>query len=92
MYLLGIDLGTSGVKALLIDATGRVIATATETYPLYTPQPLWAEQDPNEWWDATCRAIRQLLSTSQVNPAEIKGIGLSGQMHGSVFLDEAGES
>ncbi|MDW8052667.1 MAG: xylulokinase [Armatimonadota bacterium] len=92
MYLLGIDLGTSGVKALLIDAAGRVIATATETYPLYTPQPLWAEQDPNEWWDATCRAIRQLLSTSQVNPADIKGIGLSGQMHGSVFLDEAGES
>ncbi len=92
MYLLGIDLGTSGVKALLIDAAGKVVASASESYPLYTPQPLWAEQDPNDWWDATCRAIRRLLSDSGVPSASIRGVGLSGQMHGSVFLDERGES
>ncbi len=92
MYLLGIDLGTSGVKALLMDAAGKVVASASESYPLYTPQPLWAEQDPNDWWNATCRAIRCLLTDSGVPSASIRGVGLSGQMHGSVFLDERGES
>ncbi|MFN4034265.1 MAG: xylulokinase [Fimbriimonadales bacterium] len=92
MYLLGVDLGTSGVKALLIDTSGTVIASASESYPLYTPQPLWAEQDPNDWWRATCRAIRAVLSQSGVAAEQVRGVGLSGQMHGSVFLDERGES
>jgi xylulokinase len=92
MYLLGIDIGTSGVKALLIDAAGRVVASASESYPLYTPQPLWAEQDPNDWWNATCKVIRRVLADSGVTASEIRGVGLSGQMHGSVFLDENGES
>lgn len=88
-YLLGIDIGTSGTKALLIDASrdGRVVASSTKTYPLYTPKPLWAEQEPEDWWQATIAAIREILDESGVNPKEIKGIGLSGQMHGSVFLD-----
>lgn len=92
MYLLGVDLGTSGVKALLINARGSVVGSASESYPLYTPQPLWAEQDPNDWWRATCRAIRAVLSQSGVAAQQVRGVGLSGQMHGSVFLDERGES
>ncbi len=88
-YLLGIDIGTSGTKALLIDAdrNGEVIASSTKTYPLYTPKPLWAEQEPEDWWQATIAAIREILDESAVDPNQIKGIGLSGQMHGSVFLD-----
>jgi xylulokinase len=88
-YLLGIDIGTSGTKALLIDASrnGKVIASSTKTYPLYTPKPLWAEQEPEDWWQATIAAIREILDESAVDPSHIKGLGLSGQMHGSVFLD-----
>jgi xylulokinase len=88
-YLLGIDIGTSGTKALLIDASrnGEVIASSTKTYPLYTPKPLWAEQEPEDWWQATIAAIREILDESAVDPSHIKGLGLSGQMHGSVFLD-----
>ncbi len=87
-YLLGIDIGTSGTKTLLIDAAGKVIASATDTYPLSTPKPLWTEQDPEDWWQATVSTIRTVLTKSGVPADEIKGIGLSGQMHGAVFLDE----
>ena len=92
-YLLGIDVGTSGTKALLINASkdGEVVASCTKTYPLYTPKPLWAEQEPEDWWQATILAIRQLIEDSGVEPKQIKGMGLSGQMHGSVFLDENNE-
>ncbi len=86
-YLLGIDIGTSGTKTLLVDATGRKIASATEEYPLSTPFPMWAEQQPADWWQATVKGIQRVLAESKVKPAEIAGIGLSGQMHGSVFLD-----
>ena len=91
MYLLGIDVGTSGVKAVLIDSGGQVRASASESYPLHTPKPLWAEQNPDDWWNATCKALQTLLATSGVAPEAIRGVGLSGQMHGSVFLDERGE-
>lgn len=86
-YYLGIDIGTSGAKTLLINITGKAIASATDTYPLSTPRPLWAEQDPEDWWKATSSTIRSILSKSGINPSEIEGIGLSGQMHGAVFLD-----
>ena len=85
-YLLGIDIGTSGTKTLLIEESGKVVASATDTYPLSTPKPLWAEQNPEDWWQATVSTIRKAIAG--INPAEIKGIGLSGQMHGAVFLDE----
>ncbi|GBC92446.1 Xylulose kinase [bacterium HR15] len=88
MYLLGIDVGTTGVKAVLIDLQGRVLASGADTYPLHTPQPLWAEQDPHDWWRATRQAIQQVLRESGVSASQVRGIGLSGQMHGSVFLDE----
>jgi xylulokinase len=73
---------------VLIDTQGRVLASGTDTYPLHTPQPLWAEQHPYDWWRATCNAIQQVLRESGVAPSQIRGVGLSGQMHGSVFLDE----
>jgi xylulokinase len=87
-YLMGIDVGTSGVKALLIDEAGNSIATYTYEYPLYTPFPNWAEQDPEDWFKGTISAIQNVLKKSNVEPSNIKGIGLSGQMHSSVFLDK----
>jgi xylulokinase len=86
-YLLGIDIGTSGTKTLLVDTTGRKIASATEEYPLYTPHPLWAEQDPTDWWQASVKGIQRVLADAKIDAGDIAGIGLSGQMHGSVFLD-----
>ena len=90
--LLGIDLGTSGVKAALFAADdGRLIADALVDYPLYHPHPGWAEQDPSDWWQATITAIRSCLTKGAaggVQAADIRGIGLSGQMHGVVLLDE----
>jgi len=89
-YLIGIDVGTSGAKTLLIDADGNVIASATLEYPLHTPRPLWAEQDPADWWRATTGSIRAVLARARIDPAEIAGLGLTGQMHGMVALDAAG--
>ncbi|HTK08872.1 MAG TPA: xylulokinase [Ktedonobacteraceae bacterium] len=89
--LLGIDLGTSGVKAALFAVDdGRLIADALIDYPLYHPHPGWAEQNPSDWWQATLTAIRSCVAkgaASGVQPAEIRGVGLSGQMHGVVLLD-----
>src|SRR5437667_5872689 len=91
--LLGIDLGTSGVKVALFAAEdGRVLADAFVDYPLYYPHPGWAEQNPADWWQATVTAIRACLSSgsrSGAQPSDVKGIGLSGQMHGIVLLDQA---
>jgi xylulokinase len=87
-YLLGIDIGTSGTKTILIEESGKVVARSTAEYPLYSPAPLWSEQDPMDWWQATCATVQSVLQQSGVAPGEIAGIGLSGQMHGSVFLDE----
>lgn len=86
-YLIGIDIGTSGTKTILIEETGRVLARATMEYPLYSPRPLWSEQDPADWWAATAGTIQKVLQQSGVDAKEIRGIGLSGQMHGAVFLD-----
>ncbi|NLE43454.1 MAG: xylulokinase [Chloroflexi bacterium] len=86
-YLLGIDVGTSGSKALLTDDAGAVLATATTAYPMFTPRPLWAEQNPDDWWTATATSIRQLLDQTGVQPGDIAGVGLTGQMHGLVLLD-----
>ncbi len=90
-YLLGLDVGTTGTKALLIDETGAIVASALSEYPLATPRPNWAEQDPADWWRATCETIRAVLAETNISGGEISGIGLSGQMHGSVFLDEDDE-
>ncbi len=88
--LLGIDVSTTGAKALVIDERGEVIASATEEYPLHTPRPLWSEQDPADWWRGVQGAIRRVLAMPGVSARDIQGIGLTGQMHGLVLLDEAG--
>ena len=85
---LGVDIGTSGTKTLAINAKGKILATATRSYPLYQPKPLWSEQDPEDWWRATVDTIRDVIEKAGLKPAEVKAIGLSGQMHGSVFLDK----
>lgn len=85
---MGIDVGTSGTKTILVDLKGKVVATATENYPLLTPKPGWTEQHPEDWWRAAKSTIRSILKSSKVKPSSIKGIGFSGQMHGSVFLDK----
>jgi len=90
-HLLGIDVGTTGSKALLVDADGAVKASATTEYPMFTPQPLWAEQDPADWWAATVTSIRQVLDRGDVQPDQVAGLGLTGQMHGLVLLDAQGE-
>ena len=87
-YLIGIDVGTSGTKALIINAdNGEVIASSTKLYPLYTSKPQWAEQNPEDWWQASVEAIKDIIATSAIDTKDIKAIGLSGQMHSSVFLD-----
>ncbi|HYU37314.1 MAG TPA: xylulokinase [Gemmatimonadales bacterium] len=86
--LLGLDIGTSGVKALLIDAAGVVIASATGPLSLSTPHPGWAEQHPDRWWEACLACTRQILDRQP--PARIAAVGISGQMHSSVFLDRGG--
>ncbi len=85
---LGIDIGTSGTKTLAMNEKGRILADAMETYPCYVPKPLWSEQEPEDWWQATICSVRKVVAKAKLGPADVKGIGLSGQMHGSVFLDK----
>jgi xylulokinase len=86
MYL-GIDLGTSEVKALLLSADGRVVGTAGTPLSVSRPHPRWSEQDPADWWEGTCRTLDTLRTQHPREYAEVRGIGLSGQMHGAVLLD-----
>ncbi len=87
-FLIGIDLGTSGVKTVLFDESGKPVASSTVEYPLYQPNLGWAEQDPEEWWRGTCESINNVMLKSGVDKREVKGVGLSGQMHGAVLLDK----
>lgn len=86
-YLLGIDLGTSSVKSVIMDVHGQIAAIAQHEYAINTPRPNWAEQDPEIWWGTTCRTIRKAISMHRLPAAAIAGIGFSGQMHGTVLLD-----
>ncbi|MEN6298983.1 MAG: FGGY family carbohydrate kinase, partial [Anaerolineaceae bacterium] len=85
--LLGIDVSTTGVKALLIDEMGQVFSSATTPIPLSTPYPLWSEQSPEHWWSGAVTSIRQVLAQTGLDGSEIRGVGLTGQMHGLVLLD-----
>jgi xylulokinase len=89
-YFLGLDVSTTATKALLIDSDGKVIATASTEYPFETPRPLWSEQDPGLWWCAAQKSIRAVLNQSSIDPSHVQGVGLTGQMHGLVLLDETG--
>jgi xylulokinase len=87
-YFIGIDVSTTASKALVVDETGKTIASQSYPHALATPRPLWSEQDPDNWWDATRRSLRDVMS--RVDKDEVAAIGLTGQMHGLTSLDEAG--
>ena len=86
--ILGIDIGTSACKSIIVDNEGNLIASAAEEYPLYIPQPGWAEQNPSDWWNAAINTMRKAIQESNISPGSIKCVGLSGQMHGLVALDK----
>ena len=88
---LGIDVGTSGTKTLAIDETGKILATASAEYPCSHPRPGWSEQDPELWWEATKETVSRVLEKGGLKASDVAGVGLSGQMHGSVFLDGEGK-
>jgi xylulokinase len=90
-YFIGIDSSTTATKTLLMTGDGRVIGVASSSYDYETPRPLWSEQRPGLWWQATVDSIRQVLADTGVTPTDVKGIGLTGQMHGLVLLDKAGQ-
>ncbi|MFZ0539192.1 MAG: FGGY family carbohydrate kinase, partial [Candidatus Sulfotelmatobacter sp.] len=89
IYLLGIDVGTGGTRALILDEKGGVVSSATEDHqPFASPQIGWAEQDPSDWWRACGIAVRRALAQARLRSDQISCVGLSGQMHGAVLLDE----
>jgi xylulokinase len=88
---LGLDVSTTGAKALLIDADGAVVSSATTPLPLSTPKPLWSEQDPHDWWDGIVASIRRALVDANVTGDDVAAVGLTGQMHGLTLLDAEGE-
>ncbi len=88
-YLVGLDIGTSGAKCIIADQEGKVVASKTVEYPLYTPKPGWAEQNPQDWWNAVCQGCAAIMAKAGVPAEAIKGVSLSGQMHGLVALDKA---
>ena len=87
-YLLGVDLGTSGTKTVLFNEKGETIASKTVEYELYQPKNGWAEQDPEDWYQAAVTTIKAVMTESRVDPAAVAGLSISGQMHGLVMLDQ----
>ena len=90
-YYLGIDVGTSGTKTLIMDAAGGVLATGNAEHGISAPRPAWSEQDPRQWWSATVKATRAAVKAARIDGRKIAGIGLSGQMHGLVCLADGVE-
>jgi len=88
---VGIDIGTTAARAVAVDDSGRVIASATSPYPLLTPRPQWTEQDPARWWRAAQIVLAEVVTRTGEQRGSVAGIGLTGQMHGSVFLDASGQ-
>jgi xylulokinase len=88
---LGIDVSTTGSKALLLDAVGGVLGSASTPHTLQTPRPLWSEQNPKEWWEAVRASVRTVLTQTGRAAGSIQAVGLTGQMHGLVLLDGRGE-
>lgn len=87
-HLLGIDIGTSGTKTLVCDEDGKVLATAMAEHPISSPKPGWSEQNPEDWWQATAKATKAVLKKAKLKAGDVGAVGLSGQMHGSVFLGD----
>ncbi len=90
-YFIGIDSSTTATKALLMDEEGQIISVASSEYTFQVPHPLWSEQEAGLWWNATIKSIQKVLQESGVDGEAVKGIGLTGQMHGLVLLDKNGE-
>lgn len=90
-FYIGIDLGTSGLKAVLVSVKGEVKGIGSGGYPIDIPRPGYAEQDPLLWYRVLCRTVRDAVSQAQIDPAQIRGIGISGHMHGTIMLDKSGE-
>ena len=93
--VIGIDIGTSSTKTLLLSEEGTIVFSASASYPLVTPYTGWVEQDVHDWWQAVCDTIRQVIqhlesAQSSFAVRDIKGISLSGQMNGAVFVDASG--
>ena len=91
VYLLGIDIGTSSCKTALFRPDGTAAASGSSDYPVSYPRKGWAEQDPRDWWQGVCRAVREMLGESGIDPAEIAGIGVDGQSWSAIALDRTGE-
>lgn len=89
MYFIGVDLGTSAVKLLLMEESGKICGSVSREYPLYFPQPGWSEQKPEDWWSAVCDGVKELIAG--IDGKEVGGISFGGQMHGLVILDENDE-
>ena len=87
-YVIGIDLGTSAVKVLLVNQNGTAVAQASESYPLQQLKPGYSEQNPEDWISGTATAIKKLLASYELDTSDIEGISYSGQMHGLVLLDQ----
>ena len=90
-YLLGIDIGTSACKVAVFDKEGKVLAAANGDYPVYSPQEGWAEQNPEEWWSAVCRATKETVQKAGIDSAEIAGVGIDGQSWSAIALDKEGK-
>ena len=90
-YLLGIDIGTSSCKVALFDPDGKVAASGGSDYPVSYPRKGWAEQDPGDWWEGVCRAVREMIGNHGIDPGRIAGIGVDGQSWSAVALDASGE-
>ncbi|HYO87947.1 MAG TPA: xylulokinase [Candidatus Limnocylindrales bacterium] len=90
-YLLGLDISTTGAKALIIDETGRVVASHTTPQPISQPHPLWSEQNPADWWNGIAQSIRAALADARLTGEDIAAVGPTGQMHGLVLMDKHGE-
>lgn len=89
-YVIGVDLGTSAVKTVLVDRSGKVIAEHSESYPLSQPKPGYSEQRPEDWVDKTVLSLRELMNGNHIDPTEVEGLSFSGQMHGLVLVDGEG--
>lgn len=89
-YVIGVDVGTSGTKTVLFGVDGVQVAEASREYPMFQPANGWAEQEPLDWWSASVSTIKKVMEKSGINPADVCGIGISGQMHGLVMLDGDG--
>ena len=89
-YLIGIDLGTSATKTVLFDESLREVCSVSREYPMAQPKNGWAEQNPEDWWTAAWQTVKEALAKSGIDPAQVKGVGIAGQMHGMTLMDEKG--